>query len=100
MLSRLLHQTVTVEDYLGDGAYGKLYGPERTIEKCRIENSRKVIRDAQGSEVVSETQLFCFPEETIPNESLVTVGGRKTTVLLVTEQFGRAEQSHLEVFLA
>lgn len=54
---RLLPSRVTIRPYLGDGAYGPVYG--ETVEvPARIAYENRLIRDRQGSEVVSGSQLM------------------------------------------
>lgn len=97
-----MRQTVTVEPYLGTGAYGPQYGPA-VVVKCFLDDSRKLVRAASGSEVISETRFFCDPHSldiTIVPESRVTIGSRTTTVLSVKDQTNPTiTPDHLEVSL-
>ena len=71
MPSFLLPHQAEVELYLGDGAYGPKYGDAVTY-KCRIEANRKLVRDTEGREVVSETfGMFEYKNEDIPPESRI-----------------------------
>lgn len=80
-------QDVTVETYDGQGAYGEIYGPPRTV-RCLVDDRRRLVRTAQGDEVVSETTIVCDLGEDIPPESRITVGGRATTVIATTRMDG------------
>lgn len=103
-------QDVVVEPYDGQGAYGEVYGPARTV-RCLIDDRRRLVREsggqrsgnATGDEVVSETTLQCSPDEHIPPESRVTLpDGRVTTVLTVSRMDGGTlpTPQYLELALA
>lgn len=92
--------TITVEPYLGSGAYGAAYGPPVDVA-CRVEEGVRLVRSASGDEAVSTATVYCDPDTVIPAESRVTVNGRVTTVLLVSNpSTGRSRLDHLEVSLA
>ena len=93
--------TITVEPYTGSGAYGATYGTPVDVE-CRVEDTVRLVRSADGDEVVSSTTVVCDVGTVIPAESRVTVKGRVTTVLAVSDPStgGRSELDHLEVALA
>ncbi|MFI6909656.1 hypothetical protein ACIBKY_50935 [Nonomuraea sp. NPDC050394] len=75
----LRHQAV-IEPYLGDSAYGPIYGPAVTVV-CLADDERRMVRDAEGSEVVSELTLYLLPGTVCPAGSRVSVNGRTTTVI-------------------
>lgn len=92
--------TISVEPYVGSGAYGSTYGPAVSIT-CRVEDGVRLVRSASGDEAVSTSTVFCDADVVIPAESRVTVKGRVTTVLLVSDpSTGRSRLDHLEVSLA
>ncbi len=93
--------TITVEPYQGGGAYGSVYGAPVEVE-CRVEDVVRLVRAATGDEAVSSTTVVCDVGTVIPAESRVTVKGRVTTVLAVSDPStgGRSELDHLEVSLA
>jgi len=93
--------TITVEPYVGSGAYGSTYGAPVEVE-CRVEDVVRLVRAASGDEVVSSTTVVCDVGTVIPAESRVTVKGRVTTVLAVSDPStgGRSELDHLEIALA
>lgn len=97
---RLRTHTITVEPYTGSGAYGSTYGAPVQVA-CRVEDVRRLVRAASGDEVVSSTTVYCDAGVVIPAESRVTVKGRVTTVLLVSDPStsGRSKLDHLEVSL-
>lgn len=98
MLSRYLSQPATVEDYLGSGAYGATFGPPREIS-CWIEEGRKVVRDNDGNEVLSDTTLICSPDVDVPVESKVSVGGRTSFVIATATHRRPSGPHHTEINL-
>jgi hypothetical protein len=74
-LERLLSgDTVTVTPYSGEGAYGPVYGDPVEVD-CRVTYERKLVRNAEGDETVSEMTLYILP----------TVGGTATVDLFQPE---------------
>jgi len=71
---------VTIEAYQGQTAVGPSYAAPVTV-KCKINEGRRLVRDAQGRQVISEAQLLLPLATVIPAESRVTLNGRTTTVL-------------------
>ena len=95
----LLRHVVTVEPYLGTGAYGPQYGPAVTV-KCFRDDTRRLVQATAGGEVMSESTLYCLPSAVIPLESRVTLqDGRKYTVITskLRDGGGLPVPSHLEV---
>lgn len=91
--------TISVEPYLGAGAYGSVYGPPVSVQ-CRVEDGVRLVRSAGGDEAVSSSTVYCDTDVVIPAESRVTVNGRVTTVLSVSNpSTGRSRLDHLEVAL-
>lgn len=81
---------ITVERHKGEGPYGPAYEPEVTV-KAKVTTKRKLVRAADGSEVISEARVSMHVNTPqIPVGSLVTFppefGGRTAEVL--------AEQRH------
>ena len=89
--SFLQQDSVTIESYLGDTAYGPNYGPPEVI-KCFLDDARKFVRDANGEQVVSETTIYIdliaanALGTPITAYSRVDIGTRKTTILSVKIQ--------------
>jgi hypothetical protein len=91
----VFRDSVTVEPYLGTGAFGDAYGPAVTVA-CRKEAVRQLVRNSDGQEVVSEATIYAAPEyeASFRNGSLVTIDGRTSTVLGISPQ-GRPGQTDL-----
>jgi hypothetical protein len=79
---RLMHQTVAVEPYTGEGAHGPVYGPAAQVG-CWIIDKTELVRNRDGREVVSRSRFLCRPGEIVPEESRVTCSGRVTRVIAV-----------------
>lgn len=98
---QLLMHTAAVEPYEGSGAYGDRYGTPVDVP-CYYEGRRQIVRDADGAEAVSEGTLYANRDTDIPVGSRVTVAGRSTWVLTVSDfdDGGLTGLAHLEVALA
>lgn len=69
----LLPHQVTVERYLGRGAYGDVYADPEHITRAQVEDKVRWVRDATGAEQVSSTIIYLeIPEAPINPGSLVT----------------------------
>jgi len=84
---RLLRDSVSVETYSGDGAYGPIYGAATTV-LCRVSSTRQLVRSNAGDEVVSELTLYLHPDDEakFTPESRVTVSGRASKVIVTNPQ--------------
>lgn len=83
--------TAKVEPFLGKGSNGDLFGPAVILSPDTIppngvfaDDSRKLVRSKDGSQVVSETTLYTFPV----NAPLFVVGSR-VTILGETDDLDR-----------
>ncbi|MCO1575028.1 hypothetical protein M8C13_04545 [Crossiella sp. SN42] len=96
----LLRHTATIEPYLGTTGTGPRFGPPEQV-RCFADDKRRLVRSATGTEVVSETTLYCPPGTTAPPESRVTVQGRATTVIAAHQRDGGGlpTPDHVEVVL-
>ncbi|TYB50238.1 hypothetical protein FXF51_56780 [Nonomuraea sp. PA05] len=94
----LLRHTVIVEPFEGNGPIGPEYG-EQTVVRCFVEEKRRLVRDAAGVEVVSETTIYAPLDTVCPAESRVTVNGRATVVIVSARRDGGGlpTPDHLEV---
>lgn len=97
----LLKDTVAVQTYSGDSAYGPVYAATKTIP-CNIEPTRRLVRSASGDEVVSEATLYVHPYDAVyfAPESLVTIDGRASRILAANAQTYRGRTSYLKVTCA
>jgi len=74
--------TVTVAAYRGDGAYGPVYDPARQVQPCFVDDARRLVRAADGSQVVSEATVYAPADTVAPAGSRLTLPtGRVTTVI-------------------
>ncbi|MEQ4717914.1 hypothetical protein [Nonomuraea sp. B19D2] len=94
----LLRHEALIEPFLGDGAYGPIFGAAVTA-KCLVDDERRLVRDAQGAETVSDTTIFFPPGTRCPEGSRVTVNGRVTTVIAsyARDGGGLPTPDHVEV---
>ena len=86
----LLPHTVVVEPYAGSGAYGDVYDARVTV-RGYVEDTRRLVRNERGDEVVSETSVYARPEVHIPLGSRVTVwtgtSRQRTATVIARSQF-------------
>lgn len=96
----LLRHEIVVEPYLGQGGNGPTYGPAVTV-RCFRDDARKLVRDAAGEQVVSETTCYCPPATVAPPLSRVTVAGKTAYVITAKARDGGGlpTPDHLEVNL-
>ena len=67
-----LPHTVTVRPFTGSGGLGASYGAEFTVP-AMVEEGARLVRDADGSEVVSTARVHCAFGVAAPVGSKVTV---------------------------
>jgi hypothetical protein len=94
----LLKDTVSVETFSGQGGVGSIYTPAVSV-KVNVDATRRLVRNADGAEVVSEITLAVHPDDetTFTLKSRLTFGGRKSTVLAVSPQTFRGKTVLVEV---
>ena len=97
----VLKDTVAVETYSGESAYGPMYGPSVSV-RCNIDPTRRLVRAAGGSEAVSEATLYVHPDDaaSFTPQSRVTISGRTSWVLTLSEQSLRGYQVLAKVAVA
>lgn len=104
--ARHLTEPVTVQTLSGEGAYGQSFAaPVSTF--CQLDARRKLVRNATGDEVVSETTLRLSPdldpglnlEALFVPESLVSVRGRDARVISAKPFIDRGRLVYVEVTL-
>lgn len=100
-LLRKAGQDVTIEPLTGEGPFGPEYGTP-VVVRTLVEAKRRLVRDAQGAEVVSETTLRMQLTETCPAGSRVTLPSGTASYAITSAQVdgGRLPvPSHLQVTL-
>lgn len=94
--------TVTVRTLTGTGGMGNIYEPTDDV-RCFVDNTRAVVRDADGTETISESTLTCPPEYAgiFQPGSQVTLEDRVSTVIKAAHaRPGRLDlPAHVEVSL-
>lgn len=72
-LRSMMRQSIIVEPYAGQDAYGvKVFGSATTYV-ARVVGGRKLVRDASGKEVVSMCQVWIASDSQIDIKSRVTL---------------------------
>lgn len=104
-LANWYRHSVQVERFIGTGAFGDDYATA-TTELAMIDDTARLVRAADGSQVVSSTRLGLASTTTnIPPSSRVTLpaefGGRRTFVLAVSvgDGGGQPTPDHVELAL-
>ncbi len=97
-VSMSMGATIAVETYSGEGAYGPVYATSAAVT-CNVDATRRLVRNANGDEVVSELtlQVAAVDEVKFTPQSRVTVGTRLSTVLAVSPKTFRAQVVYVEV---
>ena len=90
--------TVAVETYAGDSAYGPLYAASVNVV-CNVQRTRQLVRNGNGEEVLSELtlQVASGDESKFTDESRVTIDGRASTVLLASPKTYKGQVVYVEV---
>jgi hypothetical protein len=95
MIKDYLNQTATWHYVTGQNEYGEPQTSSKTI-KVRWEGKRRLVRDNEGREVVSEARVFCI-EAVKPGDEL-EFGGRRWPVITVSTVPGLdGKEVHREV---
>jgi len=94
MIKDYLNQTATWHYVTGLNEYGEPSTSSKTI-KVRWEGKRRLVRDNEGREVVSEARVFCT-EAVKPGDEL-EIDGRRWPVIAVSTVPGLdGKESHRE----
>ncbi|MDX3065396.1 hypothetical protein PV518_25005 [Streptomyces sp. ND04-05B] len=99
----LLRHEVTVEAKEGEGPYGPTYAAPVTV-RCFVEQKTRLVRNAEGDEVVSSSTVFCQLDALAqpPPKSRVTLAdGTKTKVIAAhrNDGAGLPTPDHFEIQL-
>lgn len=89
----MFRQTVSVEPYEGESAYGPVYGAAYDL-RCRIESRIHTVLLPDGEESQAMARLYCRPGANLPAQSRVTWDGQLHDVLTVATQPGPGGQPH------
>ena len=95
MIKGYLNQTATWKRVVGQNMYGE---PETEGKEIRVrwEGKRRLVRDNEGREVVSEARVFCV--EPVKPGDLLEYAGREWPVIAVSTVPGLdGKESHREV---
>ncbi|MFB8763837.1 hypothetical protein [Nocardiopsis alba] len=71
---------MTIRPYLGHGAASPILG-DPIRRRAYVEDARRLVRDAEGHEVVSETTVYLAPGVEVAPESEVTTPTRTARVI-------------------
>lgn len=69
----------------GEGPYGPVFGTPATVSAI-VDQTRRLVRDAQGEQVVSETTLYVQLGTACPDGSRVTLPDGQATTVITTSQ--------------
>lgn len=96
MIRDYLNQTAQWYQKTGTNAYGEPEFAAPVQIKVRWEGKRRLVRNAQGEEVVSEARVFCL--KAVATGDKLEYGGRQWPVIAVSEMPGLdGGISHYEV---
>lgn len=82
MIKEYLNQTATLRTTVSYNEYGEPVPSEKTIS-CRFEMKRKLVRDRQGNQVVSEATMYCI--EPINPDDRIVYNNKEYIVIAVSE---------------
>lgn len=85
MIGVYLNQTATWKRVVGRNGYGEPVFEESSI-KVRWEGRRRLVRNKQGQEVISEARVFCT--ENVQPGDVLEYGGKEWPVITVSEMPG------------
>ena len=95
MIEGYLNQRAVWKRKTGSNEYGEPVTKQKTI-KVRWEGKRRLVRDNEGREVVSEARVFCV--EPVKPGDILEHGGREWSVIAVSIVPGLdGSESHREV---
>lgn len=97
-IADLANETVAVETYAGETAIGPTYATSANVT-CKVDSTRRLVLDREGSEVVSERTLFVSSadETKFTPESRVTFATVVSTVIAVAPKTMRGSTVVVEV---
>lgn len=97
--TQLLRETLSIEDFTGNGARGPLHGAPRTT-RASVQPTSKLMTDSRGVEVVVDAMAIVRPEAgPVPVESRVTWAGQVYRVVSSFAMPDTRRPSHWELGL-
>lgn len=84
----MLPHVATIEPFKGHGAYGPVYDLPIENQPCLIDDERRMVRDDEGTEVVSNTTVFFLPGARCPAGSRITAYGRQMIAITSFDRNG------------
>ena len=97
-IGRAMQETVAVETYSGENAYGPVLATS-VNKTCNVIAKRRLVRNPDGEEVVSEFTLHVDPDDetAFTPDSTVTIASRASTVLAVSPKSYNGQTVYVEV---
>ncbi len=91
---------VSIKEYEGDGAYGPVYSDPYNSTGY-FQEERKVVKNKEGNEVVSDAQYYTSDDISPPTESIITFNGVDHEVLQVAPRDNAltGKTNHVEVVM-
>lgn len=76
--------TATVQTKTGTGSRGDIFAPASAPIPCFTDDSRKLVRDKDGQQIVSESTLYTYPANAtlFTPGSKVTIGTGRTAIVI------------------
>ncbi|MER6360096.1 hypothetical protein [Kitasatospora sp. NPDC001527] len=76
----LLRHRIVIEPYVGESAYGPIYGPPLDDVPALVSESARLVRAPDGRQVVSSAQVVLDLDTDVPAGSRITLPTGRTTV--------------------
>lgn len=99
-----LNGPIDVEDALPEGPVGERFAPPRRIQRAMTKDGRRMVRNPEGDQVPSNSQVLIDPEHLIPTNSMVTVWPgtphqRRAKLVAVERMVAKGQMSHQVLYL-
>ena len=94
---RLLPQRLTYRPLEGSGPYGDVFGDPVTNVPCRIQYQNRIVRDAQGNEVVAACTIYLRPQDAPTLGSMVELPDGERPIIARAEMTGSRHGHHVVV---
>jgi len=90
--------TVAVETFSGESGVGPIYAASANVT-CGVSTTRRLVRNADGEEVVSERTLYVAStdEAKFTPNSRITIATLVSTVIAVSPKEYKGQVTHVEV---